>query len=64
MWFQIFAALTQFEGMCGFRPVAEVQDFLRAVPEFSAVIGHEASSIVMSCSGTANEEKAILFVCV
>ena len=45
------AALTQFEGMCGFRPISDIQGFLRAVPEFAEAIGQEAASAIMSCSG-------------
>ncbi|XP_015114331.1 mannose-6-phosphate isomerase [Diachasma alloeum] len=34
-------ALTPFEALCGFRPVAEIQHFLKKIPELSMVIGQE-----------------------
>ncbi|KAM6937556.1 mannose-6-phosphate isomerase [Xenentodon cancila] len=36
-------ALTRFQGLCGFRPVEEVLDFLQNVPEFRALVGEEAT---------------------
>lgn len=35
-------ALTPFQGLCGFRPVQEVLDFLSEVPELQAVMGPES----------------------
>ncbi|CAK8697245.1 unnamed protein product [Clavelina lepadiformis] len=32
-------ALTEFEALCGFRPVKEIVQFLEAVPELEAVVG-------------------------
>ncbi|XP_063993068.1 mannose-6-phosphate isomerase [Diachasmimorpha longicaudata] len=32
-------ALTPFEALCGFRPVPEIQNFLKKIPELCAVIG-------------------------
>lgn len=32
-------ALTPFEGLCGFRPLEEIQMFLKEIPEFRAVVG-------------------------
>lgn len=34
-------ALTDFEGFCGFRPLAEIAGFLQTVPEFGALVGEE-----------------------
>lgn len=34
-------ALTPFEALCGFRPVSEIQYFLKVIPELRAVIGEE-----------------------
>ena len=34
-------ALSPFEALCGFRPVSEIQSYLREYPEFSAMIGEE-----------------------
>nr|CAB3263933.1 mannose-6-phosphate isomerase-like [Phallusia mammillata] len=39
-------ALTQFEALCGFRPVKEINDFLEAVPELAAVVGEEAVTLL------------------
>ncbi|XP_013876728.1 mannose-6-phosphate isomerase [Austrofundulus limnaeus] len=36
-------ALTRFQGLCGFRPVEEILNFLQLVPEFHALVGHEAA---------------------
>ncbi|XP_037538463.1 mannose-6-phosphate isomerase isoform X1 [Nematolebias whitei] len=36
-------ALTCFQGLCGFRPVEEILAFLQSVPEFHALVGHEAA---------------------
>ncbi|KAK3744772.1 hypothetical protein QZH41_013311, partial [Actinostola sp. cb2023] len=35
--------LTVFEGLCGFRPINELEEFLMNVPEFAAVVGDSAS---------------------
>jgi len=37
-------ALTEFDGLCGFRPLAEIAHFLRAVPAFRALVGDEAAA--------------------
>ncbi|KAF7701889.1 hypothetical protein HF521_001172 [Silurus meridionalis] len=34
-------ALTEFEGLCGFRPLEEIISFLKNVPEFHALVGNE-----------------------
>ena len=40
---EIAVALTQFEGLCGFRPLEEIQTFLQTVPELrEAVTEHQA----------------------
>ncbi|XP_029806548.1 mannose-6-phosphate isomerase isoform X2 [Suricata suricatta] len=36
-------ALTSFQGLCGFRPVAEIVTFLTKVPEFQFLIGDNAA---------------------
>uniref|UniRef100_A0A671NR15 Mannose-6-phosphate isomerase n=1 Tax=Sinocyclocheilus anshuiensis TaxID=1608454 RepID=A0A671NR15_9TELE len=41
-------ALTQFEGLCGFRPMDEILGFLRNVPEFHALVGNEAAEELQS----------------
>ncbi|QUC23439.1 uncharacterized protein UV8b_07680 [Ustilaginoidea virens] len=37
-------AITPFEGLCGFRPLAEVSHFLGAIPPLRALVGEEAAS--------------------
>ncbi|KAM9496943.1 mannose-6-phosphate isomerase [Clarias gariepinus] len=41
-------ALTEFEGLCGFRPVEEIISFLKNVPEFHALVGNEAAEELQS----------------
>ncbi|CAH3175465.1 unnamed protein product [Porites lobata] len=43
-------ALTPFEGLCGFRPLAEIQSFVKTIPELAAVIGQEAADAVATSS--------------
>lgn len=42
-----------FAGFCGFRPLPQIVDFLKSVPEFSAVVGEEASSAFTSAVSSA-----------
>ncbi|KAM0420934.1 hypothetical protein ACHAPT_011324 [Fusarium lateritium] len=37
-------AITPFEGLCGFRPLAEIAHFLDSVPALSALVGEDAAS--------------------
>jgi len=41
-------ALTQFEALCGFRPIHEIIGFLDAVPELEAVVGKPAADRLRS----------------
>ncbi|XP_041073946.1 mannose-6-phosphate isomerase-like [Polyodon spathula] len=41
-------ALTPFEGLCGFRPVEEIGEFLKKVPEFLALVGNAAAEELQS----------------
>jgi len=43
--------LTPFEGLCGFRPLTEIQKFVNTVPEFAEVIGQDAANALASGSG-------------
>ncbi|KAK1126647.1 hypothetical protein K0M31_004274 [Melipona bicolor] len=36
---ELAIALTPFEALCGFRPIREIQEFLKILPELRAVIG-------------------------
>ncbi|XP_017885691.1 mannose-6-phosphate isomerase [Ceratina calcarata] len=38
---ELAIALTPFEALCGFRPIKEIQEFLKALPELRATIGEE-----------------------
>lgn len=52
-------ALTPFEGLCGFRPLAEIQNFVKTIPELAAVIGQEAAdAVAASSSGSDGLKKA------
>lgn len=52
-------ALTPFEGLCGFRPLAEIQSFVKTIPELAAVIGQEAAdAVAASSSGSDGLKKA------
>ncbi|KAF7996543.1 hypothetical protein HCN44_005667 [Aphidius gifuensis] len=41
---EIAIALTKFEALCGFRPVSEIQYFLKSVPELCMVIGDDIAN--------------------
>ncbi|TSK13444.1 Mannose-6-phosphate isomerase [Bagarius yarrelli] len=53
-------ALTEFEGLCGFRPVEEIISFLKSkyVPEFHALVGNEAAEEMQNSRN--NPERASL----
>lgn len=36
-------AITDFDGLCGFRPLGEIAHFLKTIPEFRSLIGEEAA---------------------
>lgn len=38
---ELAIALTQFEALCGFRPIAEIKHFLQDVPELKSIVGDE-----------------------
>lgn len=38
-------AVTDFEGLCGFKPLEEIADELNRIPELRAVVGEEASDL-------------------
>lgn len=37
-------ALTDFSGFCGFRPLPQIVEYLKTVPEFAAVVGESTAS--------------------
>lgn len=57
---EIGIALTDFEALCGFRPVAEIAHFLKAVPEFSAMVGPAAAEQLRAAAGDVSLEPAAL----
>lgn len=57
----MFKALTEYEGLCGFRPISEIKDYLKNVPEFAAIVGDAASSLIQS-SGTVNHPRQRFFI--
>ncbi|KAL2093281.1 hypothetical protein ACEWY4_010593 [Coilia grayii] len=56
-------ALTQFEGLCGFRPVEEILAFLNTVPEFHALVGNEASDELQNSAGDLRRAAKALKMC-
>jgi mannose-6-phosphate isomerase len=47
---EIAIALTDFEGLCGFRPLAEIQDFLVNIPELQNCIGDMACKELLAAT--------------
>uniref|UniRef100_A0A9J8BJW8 Mannose-6-phosphate isomerase n=1 Tax=Cyprinus carpio carpio TaxID=630221 RepID=A0A9J8BJW8_CYPCA len=56
-------ALTQFEGLCGFRPMDEILGFLKKVPEFRALVGNEAAEELQSADGDPGRTSLALKKC-
>ena len=44
-------ALTTFESLCGFRPLAEIKKYIKTIPELALIIGKEAEDAITSGSG-------------
>lgn len=49
-------ALTEFEGLCGFRPFFEVATFLETIPELQTVAGLQESSLFISACKENKDE--------
>jgi len=49
---EIAIALTKFEGLCGFRPLDEIQKFVTHLPELQAVIGLQATEDLLASTPT------------
>eukprot|EP00040_Diaphanoeca_grandis_P008649 m.45965 g.45965 ORF g.45965 m.45965 type:complete len:417 (-) comp20108_c0_seq1:275-1525(-) len=47
-------ALTPFEGMCGFRPVAAIAKFFKEIPEFKESVGEPANALIDAVDGSAD----------
>ncbi|XP_004564602.2 mannose-6-phosphate isomerase [Maylandia zebra] len=56
-------ALTRFEGLCGFRPVEEILEFLEKVPEFHTLVGHGAAQELRGGVGDADRTSQALKRC-
>ena len=50
-------ALTEFEALCGFRPLQEIGDFFEKVPELETAIGQEACAALRKDRDPANALK-------
>ncbi|CAG8504428.1 mannose-6-phosphate isomerase [Gigaspora rosea] len=49
---EMAVAITEFEALCGFRPLEEIIDFLSEYPEFRDIVGNNvASSFIQTVSG-------------
>jgi len=55
---EIAIALTDFEGLCGFRPLSEIQKFLVSLPELATVLGGGATDALLAATD-ANYEVAL-----
>ncbi|XP_033638129.1 mannose-6-phosphate isomerase-like [Asterias rubens] len=57
-------ALTAFEGLNGFRPLTEIDEFLKTVPEFRAVVGEDnAAKLTAELETGGNDGKSVLKEC-
>lgn len=56
-------AVTDFEGLCGFKPLEEIADELSRIPELRAIVGEEASELFIenikpkAAKGSAEDHK-------
>lgn len=55
---ELAIALTPFEALCGFRPIREIQEFLKILPELRAVIGVDKVFKFMT-TDEANDTEAL-----
>ncbi|XP_003398360.1 mannose-6-phosphate isomerase [Bombus terrestris] len=53
---ELAIALTPFEALCGFRPIREIQEFLKILPELRAVIGEDKVLKFMTTGEADNTE--------
>lgn len=58
-------AITPFEGLCGFRPLAEIVHFLETVPSFKKLVGDENAAALAAAAqdgaeGVTDSKKAAL----
>jgi len=58
---EIAIALTDFEGLCGFRPLQEIQGFIASVPEFAAVLGDCGNHLVNASESNYRDQLKAAF---
>ena len=46
---EIAIALTKFQGLCGFRPLKEIQNFVQKIPELQTLLGDSATQGLLGC---------------
>ena len=56
-------AVTQFEALCGFRPIQEIISFLNTVPELEAVVGKPAADRLRSKANNGEDVSSALKGC-
>ncbi|XP_064615035.1 mannose-6-phosphate isomerase-like [Liolophura sinensis] len=49
---ELAIALTPFQGLCGFRPIKQVANFLETIPELRAAVGNEYTLKLIAASRT------------
>ncbi|GAB5366055.1 hypothetical protein AAMO2058_001111400 [Amorphochlora amoebiformis] len=54
---EMTCAVTQFEGMCGFRPAAEIAKHFDEYPEFKAIVGEKVSKAFSSAAAGSDAAK-------
>ena len=47
---EMAVALTVFEGLCGFRPFAEIKTYFQSIPELSALVGKNVGDALIAAS--------------
>ncbi|KAF2181976.1 mannose-6-phosphate isomeras-like protein [Zopfia rhizophila CBS 207.26] len=52
-------AVTPFDGLCGFRPLAEITHFLQHVPSFRKLVGEEANNFESIVKETSDKEEDV-----
>lgn len=57
---EIAIALTDFEALCGFRPVSELTELVEALPELQSIVGVDAVEALRGTGGSAEKESAAL----
>lgn len=51
-------AITPFDGLCGFRPLAEISHFLNTVPSLKKLVGSEVDAFTSAVKGQETSDKA------